>query len=50
MASWVDEGTSSYTVGDTAGRGFVGHEVLRRVRRRLADRAAAERARASGSG
>jgi diguanylate cyclase (GGDEF)-like protein len=30
MASWVDEGTSSYTVGDTAGRGFVGHEVLRR--------------------
>jgi len=31
MASWVDEGTSSYTVGDTAGRGFVGHEVLRRA-------------------
>jgi diguanylate cyclase (GGDEF)-like protein len=30
MASWVDEGTSSYTVGDTAGRGFAGHEVLRR--------------------
>ncbi|WP_053226541.1 EAL domain-containing protein [Solirubrobacter soli] len=30
MASWVNEGTSSYTVGDTAGRGFVGHEVLRR--------------------
>src|SRR4051794_15671645 len=30
MASWVDEGTSSYTVGDTAGRGFIGHEVLRR--------------------
>jgi diguanylate cyclase (GGDEF)-like protein len=30
MASWVDEGTSSYTVGDRAGRGFVGHEVLRR--------------------
>ena len=30
MATWVDEGTSSYTVGDTAGRGFVGHEVLRR--------------------
>jgi diguanylate cyclase (GGDEF)-like protein len=30
MAAWVDEGTSSYTVGDTAGRGFSGHEVLRR--------------------
>jgi diguanylate cyclase (GGDEF)-like protein len=31
VASWVDEGTSSYTVGDTAGRGFAGHEVLRRA-------------------
>ena len=31
MAVWVDEGTSSYTVGDTAGRGFAGHEVLRRA-------------------
>ena len=31
MASWVDDGTSTYTVGDTAGRGFVGHEVLRRA-------------------
>ncbi|HEY6890983.1 MAG TPA: EAL domain-containing protein [Solirubrobacter sp.] len=31
IASWVDEGTSSYTVGDSAGRGFVGHEVLRRA-------------------
>ncbi len=30
MAVWVDEGTSSYTVGETAGRGFAGHEVLRR--------------------
>jgi diguanylate cyclase (GGDEF)-like protein len=30
MAVWVDEGTSSYTVGDTAGRGFAGHEILRR--------------------
>jgi diguanylate cyclase (GGDEF)-like protein len=30
MAAWVDEGTSSYTVGDAAGRGFAGHEVLRR--------------------
>ena len=29
--SWVDEGTSTYTVGDTAGRGFAGHEVLRRA-------------------
>ena len=31
MARWVDEGTASYTVGDTAGRGFAGHEVLRRA-------------------
>ena len=31
MAAWVDDGTSSYTVGDSAGRGFVGHEVVRRV-------------------
>ena len=31
VASWVDDGTSTYTVGDTAGRGFVGHEVLRRA-------------------
>ncbi len=31
MASWVDDGTSTYTVGDTAGRGFAGHEVLRRT-------------------
>ena len=31
MAVWVDEGTSSYTVGETAGRGFAGHEVLRRA-------------------
>ena len=31
MAAWVDEATSSYTVGDTAGRGFNGHEVLRRA-------------------
>ena len=30
MAAWVDDGTSTYTVGDTAGRGFSGHEVLRR--------------------
>jgi EAL domain-containing protein (putative c-di-GMP-specific phosphodiesterase class I)/GGDEF domain-containing protein/putative methionine-R-sulfoxide reductase with GAF domain len=31
MATWVDDGTCSYTVGDAAGRGFVGHEVLRRT-------------------
>ena len=31
MAAWVDDGTSTYTVGDTAGRGFAGHEVLRRA-------------------
>jgi diguanylate cyclase (GGDEF)-like protein len=31
MAAWVDEGTSSYTVGDATGRGFNGHEVLRRA-------------------
>ncbi|HWK28810.1 MAG TPA: EAL domain-containing protein [Solirubrobacter sp.] len=31
MASWVNDGTSSYTLGDRAGRGFVGHEVLRRA-------------------
>lgn len=30
MAAWVDDGTSAYTVGDTAGRGFAGHELLRR--------------------
>ena len=29
MAGWVDTGTSSYTAGDSAGRGFEGHEVLR---------------------
>jgi len=29
IAGWVDTGTSSYTAGDSAGRGFVGHEVLR---------------------
>ena len=31
LAAWVDDATSSYTVGDTAGRGFTGHEVLRRA-------------------
>ena len=31
MAAWVDEATSSYTVGDAAGRGFSGHEALRRA-------------------
>jgi diguanylate cyclase (GGDEF)-like protein len=29
IAAWVRTGSSSYTVGDTAGRGFTGHEVLR---------------------
>jgi diguanylate cyclase (GGDEF)-like protein len=31
IAAWVAQGTSSYTAGDTAGRGFEGHEVLRRA-------------------
>ncbi len=31
IARWVDDGTSSYTVGDAGGRGFAGHEVLRRL-------------------
>jgi diguanylate cyclase (GGDEF)-like protein len=31
VARWVDDGTSSYTVGDAGGRGFPGHEVLRRL-------------------
>jgi len=29
IASWVDHGTSSYTVAEAAGRGFAGHEPLR---------------------
>jgi diguanylate cyclase (GGDEF)-like protein len=29
IAAGVDRGTSSYTAGDTGGRGFEGHEVLR---------------------
>ena len=29
IAAWVEPGTSSYTAGDTGGRGFEGHEVLR---------------------
>jgi diguanylate cyclase (GGDEF)-like protein len=29
IASWVDDGTSCYTVADAAGRGFRGHEPLR---------------------
>ena len=29
IAAWVATGTSSYTAGDTGGRGFEGHEVLR---------------------
>jgi EAL domain-containing protein (putative c-di-GMP-specific phosphodiesterase class I)/GGDEF domain-containing protein/putative methionine-R-sulfoxide reductase with GAF domain len=31
VARWVEDGTSSYTVGDAGGRGFAGHEVLRRL-------------------
>ena len=31
MAGWVDGGTSSYTIGESEGRGFVGHEPLRRA-------------------
>jgi diguanylate cyclase (GGDEF)-like protein len=31
IAAWVDMGTSSYTAGDTGGRGFGGHEVLRQA-------------------
>jgi diguanylate cyclase (GGDEF)-like protein len=29
MGEWVDHGTSSYTIGDSAGFGFAGHERLR---------------------
>jgi diguanylate cyclase (GGDEF)-like protein len=29
IGAWVDTGTSSYTAGDSSGRGFDGHEVLR---------------------
>ena len=29
ISAWVDSGTSSYTTGDSGGRGFEGHEVLR---------------------
>jgi diguanylate cyclase (GGDEF)-like protein len=31
IAAWVAASTSSYTVGDAAGRGFAGHEPLRRA-------------------
>jgi diguanylate cyclase (GGDEF)-like protein len=31
IAAWVDDGSSTYTVGDAGGRGFAGHEVLRRL-------------------
>jgi EAL domain-containing protein (putative c-di-GMP-specific phosphodiesterase class I) len=31
MDAWVPDGTSCYTLGDVAGRGFAGHEVLRRA-------------------
>jgi diguanylate cyclase (GGDEF)-like protein len=29
IASWVQSGTSTYTLGDSAGKGFEGHEPLR---------------------
>jgi diguanylate cyclase (GGDEF)-like protein len=29
ICAWVEMGTSSYTAGDSGGRGFEGHEVLR---------------------
>lgn len=29
MAGWVHGGTSSYTIGESGGRGFKGHELLR---------------------
>jgi EAL domain-containing protein (putative c-di-GMP-specific phosphodiesterase class I) len=31
MVAWVRDGTSCYTLGDTAGRGYAGHEVLRKA-------------------
>ncbi len=31
ISTWVDTGTSSYTAGDSGGRGFEGHEVLRQA-------------------
>jgi diguanylate cyclase (GGDEF)-like protein len=31
IAGWVSQGTSCYTVNETAGRGFGGHEPLRRA-------------------
>jgi diguanylate cyclase (GGDEF)-like protein len=31
MSAWVDHGTSCYTAGDASGRGFAGHEPLRRA-------------------
>jgi diguanylate cyclase (GGDEF)-like protein len=31
IGEWVTHGTSSYTVNDAAGRGFAGHEPLRRA-------------------
>jgi diguanylate cyclase (GGDEF)-like protein len=29
IASWIETGTSSYTLGDSSGKGFAGHEPLR---------------------
>jgi EAL domain-containing protein (putative c-di-GMP-specific phosphodiesterase class I)/GGDEF domain-containing protein/putative methionine-R-sulfoxide reductase with GAF domain len=31
VAAWVEHATSGYTVGDSTGRGFAGHDALRRV-------------------
>jgi GAF domain-containing protein len=31
MDAWVHDGTSCYTLGDASGRGYAGHEVLRRA-------------------
>jgi EAL domain-containing protein (putative c-di-GMP-specific phosphodiesterase class I) len=31
MDAWVPDGSSCYTFGDVAGRGYAGHEVLRRA-------------------
>ena len=49
MAVWVDEGTSSYTVGDTAGPRLRRPRGAAPRRRRVADRAAAGRRRRARS-
>ena len=42
IANWVSLGTSSYTVAETSGRGFAGHQTLRGAGAALAGRAAAD--------